>query len=877
MRSLSALSIRTILLILVFLIMLPCLGIVLYIGFESRYRSIEEVKARTLRLEQRLASNQERALDNTQQFLTILAKLPIILDRTEPDCSILLKSLLLQNPCYANITVADPNGRVFASALPSSNIDISERKYFRDATATRSFSVGGYDLSHSDGKPVLNFAVPAIDTKGKIRAVIVAAFDLNYYGRLFSQERITSGSALALTDFHGTRLYRYPDNKLYSGSKDLPEMIRRMSGKPEEGTFIARGIDGVLRFYAFKRLRLDDRGPALYMRVGIPARKVVDEANSAMFRNLVFMSAIALLAMLCAWYLADVLIVRRLLRLVDASRRLGEGVLSVRTGLNHGDGEFGQLARSFDEMVETLEKRETEREEVERALITSERNLVEAQSIAGLGSWEYDVERDEEFRSAEFFRILGLPQQVAGRANDSVFDYIHPDDKLYVQERITATLENGAPYDVEYRIIRPEGGERIVHAQGKVFANEAGKNTKFVGTILDITERKKLEQKFLQAQKMEAVGQLAGGIAHDFNNILTAIIGYEHLLLDKVVDEKARQCAMQVTALAERAGNLTRDLLMFSRKHTYDPKPLEMNDIIRKVGKLLIRLIGEDIEFHTNLYDGLLPVKVVSGQMEQVLMNLATNARDAMPNGGLLTVKSELVHIDSDFIAMHGYGTTGNYALISVSDTGTGMDEKVRERVFEPFFTTKEVGKGTGLGLATAYGIIEQHGGHISVYSEPGVGTTFRILIPLMEMDSAEDDSINENIVSVRGSETVLLAEDELEVRESIKSLLHANGYRVIVAVDGEHALDKYLANEEVIDLLLLDVIMPKRNGREVYEIISKACPDIKAIFISGYTADIIKRNAIPDGCRLVTKPFSPHSLLGQLREVLDGDIPPSS
>jgi PAS domain S-box-containing protein len=856
--------------------MLPCLGIVLYTGLESRSHAIEEARARTLRMEQRLASNQERTIDNTKQLLEILTKIPAILDRTEPYNNTLLKNLLAQNPCYTDISVANPKGQVYISAYPAPNINVSEHKCFRDAMATHSFSVGEYGISNVVKKPSLHFAYPALDPTGKITAIIIAAFDLNFYGRLFSQERLGSGSALALTDINGTRLYRYPDNKFYSGAKDLPEMISRMSGKLAEGTFIARGIDGVLRFYAFKRLRLDNNGPALYMRVGIPASKVVADANAAMLRNLVFMGTVTLLALLSVWLLADFLIVKRLFKLVDFSRRLGAGALSVRTGLSHGDGEFGQLARSFDEMVETMEKRAAEREQVEKALIISERNLVEAQSIAGLGSWEYDVERDEEFRSAEFFRILGLSQRNAGRAYDSVFDYIHPDDKPYVLEKITATLEKGKPYDVEYRIIGPNGGERIVHAQGKVSVNANGKISKFVGTVLDITERKKLEQKFLQAQKMEAVGQLAGGVAHDFNNILTAIIGYAHLMLDKIVDEKAIHCVKQVTALAERAGILTRDLLMFSRKHTYDPKPLEVNDIIRKVGKFLIRLIGEDIEFHTQLHEEKLPVKAVSGQIEQVLMNLATNARDAMPNGGLLTIRTDLVQIDNDFIAMHGYGIPGDYALISVSDTGTGMEEKVRERVFEPFFTTKEVGKGTGLGLATAYGIIEQHGGYITVYSELGEGTSFRILLPLMETKIVAEEGTEDQTVTVRGNETILLAEDELEVRESMRSLLHANGYKVIVAVDGEHALETYLANEGDIDLLLLDVIMPKRNGREVYEIISKASPNIKTIFISGYTADIIERKGIPDGCRFVTKPFSPHSLLGELRDVLDESTPAS-
>lgn len=655
-----------------------------------------------------------------------------------------------------------------------------------------------------------------------------------------------------------------------------------------------------------------------------------------------------------------------------------------------------QLAGDMAYGVASL-KTAVARKHIEEALVKSENNLTEAQSIASLGSWEYDLETDEEYRSDEFFRILGLSPQAGGRASDSVFDYIHPDDRDDVMKNITETLEQGKPYDVEYRIIRADGSERILHAQGKTLINDAGKVTKFIGTAFDITDRKKaltalleselrfrslveaatdwiwetdensvyvysspkirdllgyepeeiigktrfdlmhpqdahrlaqrfnqlrderlpfialeniyihknggfvtietsgvpffdendkfcgfrgidrdvsdrkkLEEKYLQAQKMEAVGQLAGGIAHDFNNILTAIIGFEHLLIETVESEKSRHYALQVLALAEKASNLTRDLLAFSRKQTIFPKQMDVNETIRKIGKILKRLIGEDIELQFSLHNDMLPVMAVSGHMEQVFMNLATNARDAMPNGGLLTIKTDIVDIDSSYVHLHGHGQVGSYALISFSDTGMGMDEAVRLRVFEPFFTTKEVGKGTGLGLSTVYGIVHQHEGFITVYSEPGEGTTFRIFLPLIDSAVTDDSDETPDFQPPRGMETVLLVEDEPEVRVVMRSLLEKNGYQVIAAIDGEHALDRYMEYEDNIDLLILDVIMPKKNGKEVYDIISKTREDIKTIFISGYTADIIEQKGIPQTCHLVTKPFSPHAFLWKVRDVLD-------
>jgi PAS domain S-box-containing protein len=663
-----------------------------------------------------------------------------------------------------------------------------------------------------------------------------------------------------------------------------------------------------------------------------------------------------------------------------------------------------QLAGDMAYGIDSL-KSAAERKRMEDALVKSEKNLADAQSIASLGSWEYDLEADEEYRSDEFFRILGLSPRESGRASDSVFDYIHPDDRDHVLLRITETLEEGKPYDVEYRIIRADGSERILHAQGKTQQDSLGKTTKFIGTAFDITERKKadsalreselrfrtlvetstdwiwevdensvyvyaspkirdllgyepeeiigktpfdlmhpqdaqrlaqqfteislqrkpftaveninihkngglvtietsgvpffdgngrfcgyrgidrdvtdrkkLEEKYLQAQKMEAIGQLAGGIAHDFNNILTAIIGFQHLLLDTVEGEKPRHFAKQVLSLADKAAHLTRDLLAFSRKQTIHPKHMDLNDTLRKIVKILKRLIGEDIDLQLALHDHALPVMAVTGHLEQVFMNLATNARDAMPEGGLLTIKTEVVIIDDSFVHLHRRGEAGRYALISFSDTGTGMDETTRLRVFEPFFTTKEVGKGTGLGLSTAYGIVHQHEGFITVYSELGEGTSFRIYLPLFDTEVTQQDTDHEkHRLPPRGRETVLLVEDEPEVRQVMQTLLEKNGYKVIIAVDGEHAIERYIEYEDNIDLMILDVIMPKKNGKEVYDIISRTRDDIKTIFISGYTADIVEQKGIPVTCHLVSKPFSPHAFLWKVRDVLDEGSGPCS
>ncbi|MEW6109003.1 MAG: ATP-binding protein [Nitrospirota bacterium] len=395
--------------------------------------------------------------------------------------------------------------------------------------------------------------------------------------------------------------------------------------------------------------------------------------------------------------------------------------------------------------------------------------------------------------------------------------------------------------------------------------------TGLIHIVRDITEQKKLEDQFRHAQKMEAVGTLAGGIAHDFNNILNVIIGYGDIIQRSLGEDNALKAHIgEVLTAAERAANLTHGLLAFSRKQIIDTRPVNVNDIVNGVKKILSRIIGEDIDFSSRIYEKEIIIKADYSQIEQVLMNLATNARDAMPDGGLFIIETGLVELDNNFIQAHGYGYPGLYALISVTDTGIGMDAKTKEKIFEPFFTTKEFGKGTGLGLATAYGIIKQHNGYINIYSEVGEGTTFKIYLPAIESKAEDVESAVSHPVQ-GGSEIILAAEDDEAVRKLSRSVLEQFGYRVIIAEDGEDALNKFMENKDRIQLLLLDIIMPKKNGKEVYEEIRKVSPGIKTLFISGYTADLLhKKGILDEGINFISKPVSVNELLTKVREVLD-------
>jgi len=517
----------------------------------------------------------------------------------------------------------------------------------------------------------------------------------------------------------------------------------------------------------------------------------------------------------------------------------------------------------------------TERKRAEEALRASEERYRTILQTAIDGFWRVNTKGRLLEVNETYCRMSGYSEQEILamsipdlEAAEAVYDIAARIQKIMAQgeDRFESRhrRKDGSIFDVEVSVqYRPaEGGYLVAFLRDITGRKLAGE------------EKYKLEVQLQQAQKMETVGRLAGGVAHDFNNILTAIIGYGNITLMKMAtDDPNRQYIEQMLEASDRAVHLTRDLLLFSRKQPPDRKPVDLNEGIQKLGKFLVRVIGEDIAFKTLLSGGTIPVLADENQIGQVLMNLATNARDAMPKGGTFTISTEQVHLDEEFTTTRGLGMSGRYAQISVSDTGHGMDEATSRRIFDPFFTTKEVGKGTGLGLAVVYGIVKQHDGHITVYSEPGTGTTFRIYLPVITVEaSGEKEKVSEEH-PVGGTEIILLAEDNEVVRKLTVAVLEDFGYTVITAVDGEDAVARYREHGDSIQLLLFDLIMPKKNGKEAYDEIRKIRPDLKIIFSSGYSADIVRDKAsIGSEVSIIFKPVSPVELLKKVRSVLDKD-----
>jgi two-component system, cell cycle sensor histidine kinase and response regulator CckA len=399
------------------------------------------------------------------------------------------------------------------------------------------------------------------------------------------------------------------------------------------------------------------------------------------------------------------------------------------------------------------------------------------------------------------------------------------------------------------------------------------KNGNTVGaieSIRDMTELSHLETQLRQSQKLEAIGTLAGGVAHDFNNILTAIIGYGTILKMEMDDEDPRrQYLDQILISSGKAANLTKSLLAFSRKQAIELRPNTINAILGGIEELLSRLLTEDIEFSIVPSDSDMVIMADVTQLDQVLINLATNARDAMPRGGKLVVEAKEVILDSDFAELHGYGRQGAHAMITVTDTGCGMDRETKEKIFEPFFTTKEAGRGTGLGLSIVYGIVKQHNGYITARSEPGKGTVFEVYFPTVEMETADEEQPFQDIPG--GKETILVAEDNPDLRVLMGTILKPKGYTVIEATDGEDAVQRFIKNRDSIDLIILDVVMPNKNGKEAHDEIRMVNPNIKTIFMSGYTGDVVIDKGVLDSTvEFVSKPLSPSELLLKVREVLD-------
>jgi len=482
-----------------------------------------------------------------------------------------------------------------------------------------------------------------------------------------------------------------------------------------------------------------------------------------------------------------------------------------------------------------------------------------------------DARGNRLYNSPSYQKVLGYTAEEL--RSSSPFEQIHPDDRAEVEEAAKEALLAGLGRRIEYRMRHKDGSWRYLESTASAVLNTEGNVQHLVIVNRDITARRQLQEQFHQAQKMEAVGRLSGGIAHDFNNLLGVITGYSEIMQEQLEpNHPLRTCVDEVLGAARRAAELTRQLLVFSRQQVLEPRVLNLNVVVSDMEKMLRRLIGEDIELTTTLDPELGRVKADVSQIEQTIMNLAVNARDAMPQGGKMTIETNNKEIDPAFARSHAFPVRqGPYVLLSVTDTGVGMDSVTQARIFEPFFTTKEKGKGTGLGLSTVYGVVKQSGGYIDVVSEPGHGTTFRVYLPRVE-EAIEPKQLAPSVpITIHADETILLVEDETSLRTLTRNLLGLCGYTVLEAKSAHDAAEIGRQHSGTIHLLLTDVVMPGMNGPELARQLAATRPEVKVLYMSGYTGQSFSgAGALESGSRFLQKPFTREGLAKKIRETLD-------
>jgi two-component system cell cycle sensor histidine kinase/response regulator CckA len=516
----------------------------------------------------------------------------------------------------------------------------------------------------------------------------------------------------------------------------------------------------------------------------------------------------------------------------------------------------------------------TQRDRATNALRTAEERMRFALEAAAVGIWDMDcttgVIRWSEILESQY----GLAPGTFGGTFEAFTARIHPEDRESVRRMMGEAMKSGNDFSVEHRVVLPDGTVRWLTGAGRVHLDQRGNPLRGLGISLDVSERHTLEAQYQQAQKMEAIGRLAGGVAHDFNNLLTAILGYCELLLADFDPKDARQediAEIQKAGLS--AAGLTRQLLAFSRKQIIEPTLLDLNVVVGDLRAIVGRLIGEDVKVVLSLRPGLALVKADRGQLEQVVLNLAVNARDAMPGGGTLTVETGNVELDAGYASTQFAVKPGSYVMLAVTDTGAGMSPAVQASLFEPFFTTKEIGKGTGLGLATVHGIVTRSGGSIDVHSERGRGTSFTVYLPRADAGEAVAELLPTVRLPLDGAHTVLVVEDAEGLRQLTRRLLERQGYTVLVAANADEALQVFDRNPD-IEVLLTDVVMPGASGPELNQLLIERRPTLKVIYMSGYTDEaIVHHGVLKPGIAFLQKPFTAEALGRKIGELLNREI----
>ena len=990
MPKISVKSLRARLLILIALAVIPALLFIVYSSYQQREHREAEINTEVMTTARLAAHNLEQLFTGSRQMLTVFAELQAVRDHNSAACNARASSVKKNFPMYSHIAAVKPNGDVFCSSMPTAKlINIADRPHFQMAVNSRGYVVGEHVISRITGKSTITAAMPVLDDKMRVRAVVYTGIDLVWLKDDLGKIKISRDDKAVLTvlDRNLRILYRSREWQTRVGKTVTDTELSKIIGKKREDVAVAKGFDGIERIWAFTSV--PSLGDSIFVRYGVSREAAFSEINQLLLNNLLALLAITVFSMLVAWFGSDYFVLRRMMPLQKATAELKKGNLDARVDVGDFEDEFSRLGKDFNEMAASLELHHQRRmiseekyrtifektkeiisvatpdgryldmnpaglellgysslEEIKRVDITRDlyfdpeerkayKKIIEEQGFvrdyelrlkrkdgrvlnilasalgvrdeqgniseyhainrditarkqadkelkdlaqrlrlatasAKLGIWDWDTVNNNMVWDDRMLELYGLTRETFPGGVEAWQNGLHPEDRDGTIEECQAALRGEKEWNTEFRIVVPDGTVKHIKANGIVIRDSEGNPVRMLGINFDITEHRNLERQLRQTQKMEAIGQLASGVAHDFNNILQAIFANLHIIRMKQTDNDFEIEELgEIDALSNRAVALTQSLLTFSRKHHSNPQPMDLNSSVRDMEKILARTIGEDIRLSLQLTEANTSVHADSNQIGQILINLAANARDAMPGGGELGIRTERVFLDDAFMELHGYGTSGEYALMTISDSGAGMDAATRQRAFEPFFTTKEVGKGTGLGLSMVYGITRQHNGFVDVYSEMGKGTVFKVYLPALD-GKVEAKESKRHFELESATETILLVEDDSNLRRTMTRMLEGFGHKVIEACDGDEAISRYFEHKDEIDLVLMDVIMPRKSGGDAYQELKAMEPDLKIILMSGYAGDFLSGKLdINADVHFISKPVYPRELHGKIRAVL--------
>ncbi len=864
MRRFSGLGLRTRLMMFALMAVLPALGLVVYGQSRTRQAKRESALLESMRLTRSAAHQQSEVLLDIQRFLRTLAELPDVRSGDPVRCNGVLSSVHRLQPKYAGLVVVDADGAlVCASAADAvrslSPDEVRGSSWFQAVVRSAQPAVDA-------GSTGIVVAYPVADAAGSVELVVAGRVPLAHFSWTEPQSR-PSGSTLTLFDRDGTILAMHPHVQRWIGAK-VPRSVIEHEDSPIEtaAPIKATAQDGQMRLYMTAPVPPSlDAG--LRVALGIEPNVATGQADGMVVGQLAWLALVSIATVGLVLVGGEVFVLRPVRRLKEATSRIAAGDLSARAQLATGAPGLSDITDAINAMATALDARERDRDLAESRLRASEDQYRLFFDENPHAMWVFE---------GETLRFLAVNQAATERYGYSREEFLqltvkdlHPDGDWPGSDAIEGTetdrpvgtchhrTKSGAILDVDVRVNSVRWSGARAH----------------LALLDDVTRRRQLEEQLRQSQKMDAIGQLAGGVAHDFNNLLTAIQGYAELLVESLPEhDDRRESADQIAQAALRAGALTRQLLTFGRKQQMlTPRVLRLGDVVAKIMPMIKRLIHESIDLQI-VESNDVHVYADAGQLEQVLINLVVNARDAMPAGGRLVVETTEAVLNEEDVRQHPDAQPGCYAVLTVTDAGCGMDPVTCARVFEPFFTTKAPGHGTGLGLATVYGIVRQNAGHITVRSDLGHGTTFRVYLPVATQPPQPEAPVTlPSDERRRGHEAILLVEDEDSVRQFLERMLRQHGYRVHAMTGPAEALAFLQSDDAPLDLLLTDIVMPHMNGRALAARALSIQPLCSVLYISGYTGDVITQHGILEpGMFLLEKPFSGHALIAKVREVLD-------